>query len=142
MKSAKVFVVVFILLFTGISIAGSSEKGCGYIKEIDDDKIIVEEASFAGIFSRNNPKTGEALEFFVGNALINDLSDGNFLQVEDLKQGDKIGYHYTGNTIIWMLRVPKNCRIMESPEIEETDGPTTIIGVSTLPFCGKKSVMI
>lgn len=127
--------------FTGISIAESSEKGCGYIREIDGDKIIVEEASFAGIFSRNNPKTGKILEFFGGNALINDVSDGELLQLEDLKQGDKIGYYYTGNTIIGILRVPRDWKIMESPEIEEEDGPTTLITVGT-PICGKKSVSI
>jgi len=144
MKSTKVFVVVFILLSTTISIAGSSEKGCGYIKEIDGDKIIIEEASFAENFLENNPKTGELLEFFVSTRFIYDPVDG-ILLLEDLKQGDKIGYYYTGNTIIEMLRVPKDWKIMESPEIEpeieEKDGPTTVICISTSPS-GEKSVMI
>lgn len=149
-KTHKKMILVLALtmgLLAGISDAQSYEKGCGYVKSIDseNEKIVVEEASFSrGPLFRNNPKTGKILEFYIGDALIYDASNRRTLQINDLKPGDKIGYHYEGNTIMWIERVPNDWGIMEAPHVEGEDGPTTMIGVST-SLCGpceRNTVMI
>jgi len=138
LKTTKLLCVSLVLMLMGVCEAQSYfDKGCGYIKEINETTIIIEKATlpkdpfeglspenlseeeFAKILSEINQRTGEILEFPVEHVyIVEDLTNTTTWErnssIKDLKPGDKIAFYYKGTKTMHIYKVSKDCIVSDS----------------------------